>query len=144
MEIEKKIQKLIKHKMEDSFVNHLKSPMYWSQWCGSLFNNEFIVWKNGRWNGPFYPLIKGRIIENEVKLSYALNPIGKILLTIWLLILPIWIVSKPLEVLISGGGNALLVLVVIAVFLCTTIASLYFYKKIIRISIKEFSDFLKK
>lgn len=144
MDIEKKIKKLINHRMANTFANHLKSILHKNQWCGSIINNEFIVWKSGGWNGLFYPLIKGRIIENEVKLSYSLNPIGKIFFPILIFLFTIFIVLKPLEVLFARGGNAILVVVLLSIIICFALISNYLQKKALKISIAEFSDFLKK
>ena len=89
MEITRKdIEKLIELRKNDTFLNHL-----WNVFsrdlrpAGEFGRNEIKVWNQNIWNATFYPIFKFEFNSNNhlIKISDKLNPIGKIIIGIFII-----------------------------------------------------------
>ncbi len=87
LEITKKdVEELIELRKKDTFLNHL-----WNVFsrdlrpAGEINRNEIKVWNQNLWNATFYPIFKFEFNANNhlVKITDKLNPIGKILIGIF-------------------------------------------------------------
>ncbi len=88
MEITKKdIEKLIKLRKEDTFLNHL-----WNVFsCDTRSKresdrNKVKVWEQNMWISAFYPIFIFELNENGhlINITYKLNPIGKTIIGLFL------------------------------------------------------------
>ncbi|MEN3325182.1 hypothetical protein VP395_15735 [Mariniflexile soesokkakense] len=88
MEVTKKdIEKLIRLRKEDTFLNHL-----WNVFSrdfrqkGEIGRNEIKVWRQNMWNTTFYPVFTFELNANNhlVNITSKLNPIGKSLIGIFI------------------------------------------------------------
>ncbi|MDN3494205.1 hypothetical protein [Winogradskyella bathintestinalis] len=89
MEITRKdVEKLIELRKNDTFLNHL-----WNVFsrdlrpAGEFGRNEIKVWNQNIWNATFYPIFKFEFNSNNhlIKISDKLNPIGKIIIGIFII-----------------------------------------------------------
>ncbi len=143
MNTKTKIEQLIVHEMPNTLLSHFKSGWFRFQWCGKIQNDEFKIWRNDLWSGFLYPIIKGKIIDNKVKLTYSLNPIGRILFFLWSVGLPILIISEPLRVLSNGKGTYILFIVVLIIPLCFYLFIRYVKRKSMKITVNAFKEHIK-
>jgi hypothetical protein len=82
----KEIEKKIHYKRSNTLFNHLKTiwqldPLKYS---GNLRSDELVIWRYSRMSGIFYPVIYGRITNNDgqikINLKARLNIVGSLLL----------------------------------------------------------------
>jgi|SRR5690606_6024660 len=81
MEVTKKdVEKLIKLKKENTFLNHLWNVISRDfRPKGEIGRNEIKVWRQNIWNATFYPIFTFEFNTNNhlVNITDKLNPIGK-------------------------------------------------------------------
>jgi hypothetical protein len=88
LEVTKKdIEKLIRLRKEDTFLNHL-----WNVFSrdfrakGEIGRTEIKVWRQNMWNTTFYPVFTFELNANQhlINITSKLNPIGKSLIGIFI------------------------------------------------------------
>lgn len=84
------VETIIKHKRKDSVWNHLLTFIERDyNYSSCITENGFTIWKYSSWNGIFYSMIVGKIVEKEgqkkIIFSTKLNKLAKSLIIIFFL-----------------------------------------------------------
>ncbi|WP_338762110.1 hypothetical protein WAF17_16925 [Bernardetia sp. ABR2-2B] len=82
----KNLESSLKHKRENTLWNHfLTFTERSSSYSGTVNKNGFEVWRYSRWQGAFYTVFIGKVVEREgvkkIALSKKLNKFAKFLIT---------------------------------------------------------------
>ena len=130
MEVTKKdIEKLIRLRKKDTFLNHL-----WNVFSsdfrqkGEIGPNEIKVWRQNMWNTTFYPIFTFELNANKhlVNITSKLNPVGKSLIGIFIVGFLYTIFPKnPLEFDLFESWPIVAVISVFAIIFITVFRKLY-------------------
>lgn len=80
----KRLNNLITHFEEDNVLNHFKTCFFfgWTEFRGTVSDNEFRIWRFSNWIGLGYPVIIGKVTKvngkEKITITTKLNAVGQL------------------------------------------------------------------
>ena len=134
LEITKKdIENLIGVEKEDTFLHHLRTVFLCNlQPTGEIGKHQIKIWRRNIWNSSFYPIFTFKLNTNDhlVDITDTPNPVGKLLLAIFIIGFPALIFSDGLiEFGMLGYWFPVLVIAIFLMVVIYAARQIYNYEK---------------